>query len=262
MQSTSLLCKPIGYFHGSENERYSLPKQPGPSQENKGVIVLNPHENFEQALDDLSGFSRIWVLFWFHRNDNWKPKVLTPHGSPKRGLFATRSPHRPNPIGLSCLEITEIKGLNIHVSNHDLLDGTPILDIKPYVEYADAWLNTRQGWLEQYEKDEHYHVIWSEYSLKQSDYLDVHWNVKIKDEINFRLSRDPYPSSNNRICQHENNLYQIAYKTWRVQFKINSSQVEVLNITSGYDDETLKGTKSSKWNDVDIHRAFNKQFCL
>lgn len=261
MQSTSLVCQPIGTFFCEQNERYSLPRQPGLCKENQGVIVLNPHQNFEQALEDLSGFSRIWVIFWFHRNVHWKPKVLTPHGPPKRGLFATRSPHRPNPIGLSCLEIIEIKGLEIYVSNHDLLDGTPILDIKPYIEYADAWTDTRQGWLNEHEKNQTYDVLWSPRAIEQRDYLEVHWKVMLKDEIQFRLTAKPFPSPNNRITPlEEKDLYQLAYKTWRVQYKIHATCVEILQITSGYDDETLNGTKNSKWNDVHIHQAFIAKF--
>lgn len=260
MQSTSLLCKPIGYFHCSQNERYSVPRQPGLCKKNHGVIVLNPHENFEQALEDLSGFGRIWVLFWFHRNANWKPKVLTPHGIPKRGLFSTRSPHRPNPIGLSCLEIIEIKGLKIFIANHDLLDKTPILDIKPYVEYADAWFDASQGWLENQEKKESYCLIWTERALEQMAYLETHGIIQIKEEIDFRLMSQPLPAANNRISLIEHDIYQLAYKTWRIQFKIGPSSIEVLQIISGYDAETLQGIKKSKWNDVEIHRSFNAKF--
>src|SRR5262249_2374077 len=148
MQIPILSCQPIGYFHCLKKDRYSLPRQSSEGEKNQGHILLAPHQNFEQALEDLRGFNRIWVIFWFHKNTHWKPKVLTPHGPPKRGLFATRSPHRPNPLGLSCLEIASIKGLKIEVINHDLIDGTPILDIKPYISYADAWPNSQQGWLE------------------------------------------------------------------------------------------------------------------
>ena len=143
---TSFSCEPIGYFHSNAQERYNLPSQPGVLDGSEGKIILNPHCHFEQALEDLKGFDRIWVVFWFHRNESWKPKVLPPRGGIKRGLFATRSPHRPNPIGISCLELKEIHGLELIVKNHDLLDGTPILDIKPYLVYADSFrLQTRMA---------------------------------------------------------------------------------------------------------------------
>lgn len=263
MQST-LLCNPIGYFRCSDNKRYSLPKQPGKGRENHGIIVLNPHQNFEQALEDLSGFSRIWVLFWFHHNSNWKPKVLTPSmDSPKRGLFATRSPHRPNPIGLSCLEIVEIKNLHIYVSNHDLLDETPVLDIKPYVEYADSWPGASQGWLEPYKSPiSTYDILWNTRSKEQLDYLEAQWKIKMCEEINFRLNTNPFPSKNNRISHLKGNSYQLAYKTWRVHFKIDPGLIEVLEISSGYNVKTLQGIQPSRWDDLEIHQAFQTKFFL
>jgi tRNA (adenine37-N6)-methyltransferase len=260
MQSTTLICDPIGYFYCSQKERYSVPKQPSLGENNGGVIKLNPHQNFEQALEDLSGFNRLWVIFWFHRNIHWKPKVLTPHGYPKRGLFATRSPHRPNPIGLSCLEIMDIKGLNIYVSSHDLVDKTPILDIKPYVAYADAWPESHQGWLEKYQVTENCEIQWSDVTLQQLEYLEAFWNLKMKDELDFRLKTQSAPSANNRVVPMDEGLFSLAYKTWRIIFKKDESSIEVLKIRSGYDAETLLGNKTSRWEDVHIHRAFFAKF--
>ncbi|WP_213151427.1 tRNA (N6-threonylcarbamoyladenosine(37)-N6)-methyltransferase TrmO [Neochlamydia sp. AcF95] len=262
MQSTSLSCSPIGYFYTSEKERYSLPKQAGLFKNNKGKILLNRHQNFEQALHDLAGFNKIWVIFWFHRNHHWKPKVLTPHGPPKRGLFATRSPHRPNPLGLSCLEITGVSQLEIDVVNHDLLDGTPILDIKPYIEYVDAWTDTQQGWLESCKKKSPYPIIWEEEALAQVSYLNNRCSFNFQEEINFRLATHPYPSSNNRILHCKDNDYLLAYKTWRFFFRITLPYIHVIKIGTGYDRETIKGEKKSAWNDVDLHREFLKKFTL
>lgn len=260
MQPTSLICTPIGYFHTLEKERYHLPKQAGSGKSNEGLIVLNAQQNFEQALADLTGFSRLWVIFWFHRNQHWKPKVLTPRGPPKRGLFATRSPHRPNPIGLSCVEILEISGLKIKVSDHDLIDQTPILDLKPYVEYADAWTSTKQGWLEDAPLQMIDSIHWCGLAKEQIEYLECQGNLKMMEEIQFRLSSHPLPSSNNRIVQIEENLYLLAYKSWRIHFKFFENRVEIIQIRSGYDQDTLTGNKISKWGDVELHRAFLKHF--
>ena len=79
------------------------------------------------------------MLFWFDRNEGWRPKVLPPRSrSGRKGVFATRSPHRPNPLGLSAVRLERVDGLTLHVSDVDMLDGTPVLDIKPYVAYTDA----------------------------------------------------------------------------------------------------------------------------
>ena len=105
--------------------------------------------NFEQALKDLDEFEYIWVLAWLHLNEGWNVQVIPPRGSKiKRGLFATRAPHRPNPIGLSALKLIGINGRKLKVRGIDLLDGTPVLDIKPYIPYTDSFPNAKAGWLE------------------------------------------------------------------------------------------------------------------
>lgn len=101
-----------------------------------------------EAFADLAGFERIWLLFVFDRSEGWKPQVRPPRGGGKRGVLATRSPHRPNPIGLSAVELVAVEARALVVRGIDLLDGTPILDIKPYVPYADAFPAARAGWID------------------------------------------------------------------------------------------------------------------
>ena len=102
----------------------------------------------EAALHDLAGFERIWLVFVFDRSEGWKALVKPPRGGPKRGVLATRSPHRPNAIGLSAVELVAVEARCLRVRGVDLLDGTPILDIKPYVPYADAFPHSRAGWID------------------------------------------------------------------------------------------------------------------
>jgi tRNA (adenine37-N6)-methyltransferase len=102
----------------------------------------------EKVIQDLGGFDRLWLIFAFHRSEGWKSSVKPPRGGPKRGVLATRSPHRPNPIGLSAVELVRIEGRTLHLRGVDLLDGTPVLDIKPYVPYADAFPEARAGWID------------------------------------------------------------------------------------------------------------------
>ena len=103
----------------------------------------------EQAVQDLGGFERIWLIFSFHLSDGWRPVVKPPRGGPKRGVLATRSPHRPNAIGLSAVELLKVDGRVLHLRGVDLLDGTPVLDIKPYVPYADAFPTAKAGWIDE-----------------------------------------------------------------------------------------------------------------
>jgi tRNA-Thr(GGU) m(6)t(6)A37 methyltransferase TsaA len=100
------------------------------------------------AFRDLAGFERIWLVFVFHRSEGWKPEVRPPRGSGKHSVLATRSPHRPNAIGLSAVELVAVEEHALRVRGMDLLDGTPILDVKPYVPYADAFPTSRAGWID------------------------------------------------------------------------------------------------------------------
>src|SRR6202041_972769 len=102
---------------------------------------------FEPALSDVEGWEYLWVVYWFHLNSDWHPKVLPPRSKVKRGVFATRSPHRPCPIGLSAVRLVRVEGLSVHVEGVDMLDGSPVLDLKPYVAAADAIAEAGSGWL-------------------------------------------------------------------------------------------------------------------
>ncbi len=151
-----LTLRPIGVIRTPYTDRYRAPRQPGMAAEGReGVIELVAGLNMEQCVADLAGFDRIWVIVWFHRNERWKPRVLPPRGGRvKRSVLATRSPHRPNPLGLSVLRLLEVRGRTLRVADVDLLDGTPVLDIKPYIPYADAFPGSRAGWLDEVERDE------------------------------------------------------------------------------------------------------------
>jgi len=138
----------IGVVRSGYRERFATPRQPTLDQAETAQIHLNAGMNFEQALTDLDGFSHIWVIYWMHLNNGWNPTVIPPRGpKQRRGLFATRGPHRPNSIGLSAVRLTGIKGRILTIEGHDMLDGTPVLDIKPYIPYADNIEDASSGWL-------------------------------------------------------------------------------------------------------------------
>jgi tRNA-Thr(GGU) m(6)t(6)A37 methyltransferase TsaA len=122
-----ILTKPIGTIHSELKHRYETPRQGVLVKENIAVIHLDPKNNFEQAVKDLDGFDRIWIIYQFHLNKNWKPLVTPPrHTRNKVGVFATRAPFRPNQIGLSCVKLEKVEGLTIYISETDILDGSPI----------------------------------------------------------------------------------------------------------------------------------------
>ncbi len=155
----SYALTPIGVVRSPYTERFGTPRQPTVTTQVKedralpGRIELHPE--YAAGLRGLEGFERIWCIFLFHLNQGFGLEVRSPR-DPTRplGLFATRAPHRPCPLGLSCLRVTRVEGAAIEVLGLDILDGTPVLDIKPYVPYADAFPDARAGWLEGLVPDE------------------------------------------------------------------------------------------------------------
>ncbi len=141
---------PIGVVRSPYKERFATPRQPAYAVEEKpATIELASGHNFEQALQDLETFSHIWVIYWMHLNQGWNPLVNPPRDrNNKHGVFSTRAPHRPNSIGLSVVPLKAIKGRILYIGDHDMLDGTPVLDIKPYIREADMMADASNGWLD------------------------------------------------------------------------------------------------------------------
>lgn len=226
---------PIGIIRTPFKTKYGAPRQPATAKENTvGIITLNEGCNFEQALEDLSGFDYIWVLFWFHKNKNWKPKVLPPHGGrTKRGLFATRSPHRPNPIGLSLCRLLSVKGRTVKIENPDMLDGTPVLDIKPYLPHAESQPAARAGWIQESHEDTRpaYRVSFSADVKKALREMEANEGHEISNYLVAILSRDPHPHVYRRIKTLDNGTSVIAVKRWRFAYTIENTTIRVFGIT-------------------------------
>src|SRR3954464_13452153 len=142
---------PIGWVSSPYRRRFGTPQQASAGDPDRdGGLELDPAQIPEEALRDLAGVERLWVLSYLHRSGTWGPTVRPPRGARvRRSLFATRSPDRPNAIGLSAVQLVRIDGTNLHVRGVDLLDGTPILDLKPYIPYADAFPASRAGWIDE-----------------------------------------------------------------------------------------------------------------
>lgn len=138
--------KPIGVIHTPFKEPKDTPRSPAMGENVNGMIELYPE--YEEGLADLDGFSHIQVIFFLHRSVDYKLKVVPPLDDKPHGLFATRSPHRPNPIGISIVRLLRIEGTTLHIADLDMLDGTPLLDIKPYIPRRDRDADIRIGWLE------------------------------------------------------------------------------------------------------------------
>jgi tRNA-Thr(GGU) m(6)t(6)A37 methyltransferase TsaA len=125
---------------------HDAPRQGTPERAETATIVLR--RGMQNCLRDLAGFERVWVVFVLSYARGWKSTVVPPRDTVRRGVLSTRSPHRPNPIGLTCARIVSVRGREVVVAEHDLLDGTPVLDLKPYLPYCDAHPGARAGWVD------------------------------------------------------------------------------------------------------------------
>lgn len=145
--------RPIGHVHSCFREKFGIPRQPGLIPEARASLELLPPYNRPEALVGLEGFSHLWLIFVFHQavREEWRPTVRPPRlgGNERMGVFASRAPYRPNPIGLSVVSLDGIEEKDgkilLHLSGVDLVDGTPVLDIKPYVPYTDALPQAKGG---------------------------------------------------------------------------------------------------------------------
>lgn len=152
-QPERFAADPIAFVRSPYARRIDAPHQPtvveGTESGASAEALIEFVPDFPvAAFRDLAGFERIWLIFVFHRSEGWKAEVRPPRGGGKRSVLATRSPHRPNALGLSAVELLGVEDRVLRVRGIDLLDSTPILDIKPYVPYADAFAESRAGWID------------------------------------------------------------------------------------------------------------------
>jgi tRNA-Thr(GGU) m(6)t(6)A37 methyltransferase TsaA len=140
----------VGQARTPWRRREDAPHQATAAPEAEAVIEIAPE--YREALADLDSFTRVWVLFLFDRSSGWAPKVKPPRGGAKRGVFATRAPNRPSQIGLTNAALAAVDAHTgiVRLRGVDFLDGTPVLDLKPYLPMIDAWPDAGHGWLQPY----------------------------------------------------------------------------------------------------------------
>jgi tRNA-Thr(GGU) m(6)t(6)A37 methyltransferase TsaA len=235
---------PIGFVHNSLATKVEAARQPRAAAGTPARIELLPDRNFEHALEDLARWELIWVLFWFHQSKGWRPKVLPPRSTTgRKGVFATRSPHRPNAIGMSVVRLERVDGLTLHIRDADMLDGTPVLDLKPYIAYTDAHPNAGNGWLEDQgpagpdmqpaDPLRAYVVDFDPLAAEQAAWIEAHTGLAIGERIRSTLSLGPEPHPYRRIRRMEDCL-QLAVKEWRVRFTVDACHVRVMEVFSGF----------------------------
>ena len=217
----------IAHIETDFNTKFGLPRQSGLCEELKGRIIFEPEYRREEAFRGLEGFSHIWVLWKFSEaeREEWSPTVRPPRlgGNKRVGVFATRSPFRPNNIGLSCVKLEKIDydcpdAPVLHVSGIDMMNGTPVFDVKPYVPVADCKSDATDGFT-QYTKDYSLDVVFSE------DLLCILPEEKRKGAKQM-LSLDPRPS----YITDEDRVFGVEYAGFDIRFKVKENILTVCDV--------------------------------
>ena len=258
-----LVLEPIGYVRTELATKVEAARQPRAGAGAVGRIELLPARNFEHALSNLAEWQFIWVLFWFDRNEGWRPKVLPPRSrSGRKGVFATRSPHRPNPLGLSAVRLTRVDGLTLHISDVDMLDGTPVLDIKPYVAYTDAIADAGDGWLtsEDAPRDPipEFEVLWENDAAEQAAWIEARTGLPLRARATATLALGPEPHPYRRI-RREQSGFTLCVKDWRLRFAVDARRVHVASIESGVRKSLLNG-KGDADAELALHREYSARW--
>ena len=219
--------RPIAHIHSDFSTKFGIPRQSGVVESLQAEIVFAPEFRSREAVRGLDGYSHIWLIWEFSENVDapWSPTVRPPRlgGNVRMGVFATRSPFRPNPIGLSCVRLervdfTDPRGPVLHVAGADLMDGTPIYDIKPYIPYADCHPDAQAGFTAQL--DERMVTVECPPELLQKVPAET------QDALLAVLSHDPRPS-----YQHDpERVYGMAFAGWNVRFRVQEKVLTVCEV--------------------------------
>ena len=219
--------RPIAYIRSDFPTKFGIPRQAGLVKELRATIVFEEEFRDPEALRGLEGFSHLWLIWEFSaaKRDTWSPTVRPPRlgGNRRMGVFATRSPFRPNPIGLSCVRLEGVEpdggpGPVIHVSGADLMDGTPIFDIKPYIPYADCHPEATEG-----------------FTAPGQDYLlEVNIPTQLlecipeekRESLRGVLAQDPRPS----YQKDGDRVYGFSFGGMEVRFTVNSGVLTVVAV--------------------------------
>ena len=268
-----LQLHPIGVARTPFTQKSAVPRQPPLAADVEGTLELTPSAQMADALADLAGFSHVWVIFWFHEAEGWRPKVLPPRSTEKRGVLATRSPHRPNPLGLSVLKLVRIEGTTLHVRGVDMLDGTPVLDVKPYVPYADV-VQASSGWLDGpagvssaanggvavLDPGPSFEVGWSALAQEELAFLGAH-GPRLRDDAERVLGAGPAPHPYRRIRRDGDRL-RLSVRDFRVYFTLDGRRVQIDELSTGYRASALADPHSVPSADIplELHRAFVARF--
>lgn len=233
---------PIGYIQSCFTEKFGVAKQSMMISQARGVLKFNPDPTYRNSLNHLHEFSHLWIIFVFHKNiaKGWKPLINPPRlDAPKQvGVFASRSPHRPNPIGMSVVKIEAIDlfapgGIELHLSGLDILDGAPVLDIKPYLAFADSFSDATQGWASQ--SIQKYRVEFSPESARAIQESGSRYHPNLQALLQQMLELDPRPTSQRKrsaieSAESEGLVFAFRIFAFDVKWKIHNKGIFVVEL--------------------------------
>ena len=254
---------PIGFVRSCGKYRFEAPRQ-GVFNGIDGVVELLP-EYGGDAIADLAGFDRIWIIFCFHLNleHPWKPKVRPPFpaGGACRSLFATRSPYRVNPLGLSCVKLDSVERNRILFSGADMLDGTPVLDIKPYIPEADAFPAAAAGWRDRLRAEE-YKITYAPEFIAKAEFLLGCGAPDMQNVALVQLTHQPFDSKRKRLYPgRKKGCTELGCRTWRIEFcEIAPGELLVKELYSNYAAKELLPECDDPYQDKELHRKFMTRF--
>ena len=225
-----MTLKVIAYARNGHTDKFGIPRQ---SREESPIltrIVFEPEYNVPEALRGIEGYSHLWLIWGFSKVDSWSPTVRPPRlgGNIRMGVFATRSPYRPNPLGLSSVRLIGIENGDLIVSGADLLDGTPIYDIKPYLSFSDSHPDAKNGFAEE-TKDYQLEVKWQvdgTTSIAEDKRYGLGLPRDTKDAITYILAQDPRPA----YQDDPEREYKMDYDGYTITFSVKKQVVVVKKI--------------------------------
>ena len=225
--------EPIGIIHSPFKQKFGVPRQSGLVQEAHGVLQLLPPFNRAEAVVGLDGYSHLWVQFVFHQamREEWRPSVRPPRlgGNRRVGLFASRSPFRPNPIGLSVVKLEQVvvtgEQVELQLAGIDMVDGTPVLDIKPYIHYVDSVPDAISGFASAAPEV----VLQVEYSEQAERQLDSRSDgAKLRGLITAMLELDPRPAYMG--AAEDGRMHGIRLYDFDLRWRVEGERVEVVEL--------------------------------
>ena len=233
--TTALECVPLGYVSSCYREKFGIPRQPGLVTEARAILTLLPAYSGAELVRGLEGFSHVWLIFRFHATEaqGWHPTVRPPRlgGQVRVGVFASRSMFRPNPLGLSVVRLDRVESgegvTRLHLSGADLLDGTPVLDIKPYLPYADSLSQAQAGFAP--EQPPRIRVVFSDLAESQCA-REQDQGINMRLLIEQVLGQDPRPSW--RRPERDERVYGMRLYHHNVRFRYRENRVEVLELVA------------------------------